>query len=291
MLRRSGGAGPGRSPAPGAPRATRWSRRRGRAGSPPSVPMRCDSGNSTSSSSSTSRRMSRRDGSGPSDARPACIPPPPRARAPPGRRSRATGARAMDAATSRPCPPNVTTGLRRAVPLRRAPSAAPTSAASLVMTSVEARLGHGHPGRHAAAQLEQLHEVEARLEVGRDGQRARVAHHRHRRALLPQQQELGLVVGGAAAGLDVGDAVARPGSARPGGATRRAAGRSRARRGSISSQCSGALRARHQVLDDPVLEGLVAEAGPQRAIDARRRSAPGWPRRVSTARASASAPG
>ena len=37
--------------------------------------MRCDSGNNTSSSSSTSVRMSRREGSGPSAARPARSPP------------------------------------------------------------------------------------------------------------------------------------------------------------------------------------------------------------------------
>ena len=71
---RSGGAGPGRRPPRAGSPATRSWPRRGLRRSPPSVPMRCDSGNSTSSSSSTSRRMSRRDGSGPSDARPGVMP-------------------------------------------------------------------------------------------------------------------------------------------------------------------------------------------------------------------------
>ena len=148
---------------------------------------------------------------------------------------------------------------------------------------IVAGLGHGDPRRHAAAEVEQLHEVAARFEVRRDGQRSRIAHHRDRRALLPEQQQLRLVVR-LAARLDVGDA--RPATRKP-PARRRLSSSS----GSMSRAACvdllpqhGRLRARDQVLDHPVLQRLVAKARAQRPIDPRRDRTGLAPARVDRAR-------
>ena len=130
---------------------------------------------------------------------------------------------------------------------------------------VVARLGHGDPRRHAAAEIEQLHEVQARLEVRRDRQRSRIAHHRDRRPLLPEQQELRLVVRPAAR-LDVRDPVLHAKAAGQAAALLEQRVDQAGRLVDLLPQ-HRRLRARHQVLDHPVLQRLVAKARAQRPID------------------------
>ena len=133
-----------------------------------------------------------------------------------------------------------------------------------------------------------LDEVVARLEVGGDRQRARVAHHRDRRPLLSQQQQLGLVVG-LAPPPRRRRRRPRAGSARPGAGSRRAADRSRAAAASISSQSTGALACAIRYCSTRCFS-VSSRNRARSARSMRVAIGPGVPRRVSTARASSSAP-
>ncbi len=196
------------------------------------MPSRCDSGNSTSSSSSTSARdvAARRE-------RPFRRQPGAHARRPP------TG-RAPRAPT---CVPGFAgvwrrRGHGRSLHRRRrgGRARAATAAASLRHDLGAACLGDVTRVGIPPPRSNSFTKSKPRLEVGGDRQRARVAHHRHRRPLLPEQQELRLVVRPPPR-LDVGDAVDASGSAPRAARPRRAAGRSRAPPPRSRSHSTGAF--------------------------------------------------